>query len=162
LGPFQVITGAGPKLVFPNKYADEIRNCDELDSNEAFRKDFLAHYPGFDDFHASLDNPTLITATLRVKLTQSLGLVSNHLVDETTVTIFEQYREDREWHSIAVKQHNMNLVARLPWLRQTFRFKRHTGNLISRLFSRSSGLTSPAILPSPHHAQVHATRPENP
>lgn len=112
-GPFQIITGTGPKIVLPNKYADEIRNLRELDFNEAFRKDFFAHYPGFDGFRASLDNPELIPSTLRLKLTQSLGLVTNYLVDETTLTLHELYGEDPEWHSIAVKQHNMNLIARL-------------------------------------------------
>jgi hypothetical protein len=112
-GPFQIITGTGPKIVLPNKYADELRNRPELDFNEAFRKDFFAHYPGFDGFRASLDNPTLIPSTLRVKLTQSLGLVTNHLVDEATIALHDLYGEEREWHSIAVKQHNINLVARL-------------------------------------------------
>ncbi|UKZ81607.1 hypothetical protein TrVFT333_009379 [Trichoderma virens FT-333] len=112
-GPFQIITGTGPKIVLPNKYADELRNRPELDFNEAFRKDFFAHYSGFDGFRASLDNPTLIPSTLRVKLTQSLGLVTNHLVDEATSALHQLYGEDREWQSIAVKQHNLNLVARL-------------------------------------------------
>ena len=112
-GPFQIITGTGPKMVLQNKYADELRNRPELDFNEAFRKDFFAHYPGFDGFRASLDNPTLIPSTLRVKLTQSLGLVTNHLVDEATIALHDLYGEDREWHSIAVKQHNLNFIARL-------------------------------------------------
>jgi hypothetical protein len=112
-GPFQIITGTGPKVVLPNKYADELRNRPELDFNEAFREDFFAHYPGFDGFRASLDNPTLIPSTLRVKLTQSLGLVTNHLVDEATIALHDLYGEGREWNSIAVKQHNLNLIARL-------------------------------------------------
>lgn len=112
-GPFQILTGTGPKIVLPNKYADELRNRPELDFNEAFRKDFFAHYPGFDGFRASLDNPTLIPSTLRVKLTQSLGLVINHLVDETTVALQQLYGEDSKWHAITVKQNNLDLVARL-------------------------------------------------
>ncbi|SPJ88845.1 related to gibberellin cluster - GA14-synthase [Fusarium torulosum] len=112
-GPFQIITGTGPKIVLPNKYADELRNRPELDFNEAFREDFFAHYPGFDGFRASLDNPTLIPNTLRVKMTQSLGLVINHVVDETTDALKEIYGEDENWQSIAIKQKNLNLVARL-------------------------------------------------
>jgi hypothetical protein len=107
------MTGTGPKIVLPNRYADELRNRPELDFNEAFRKDFFAHYPGFDGFRASLDNPTLIPSTLKFKLTQSLGLVTNHLVDETTDALQQLFGEDREWQSIPVKQHNLNLVARL-------------------------------------------------
>ncbi|KAL4965799.1 cytochrome P450 [Aspergillus stella-maris] len=112
-GPFQLITGTGPKIVLSHRYADELRNRPELDFNEAFRTDFFAHYSGFDGFRASLDNPTLIPSMLRMKLTQSLGLVTNHLVDEATVALKELYGEDREWRSISVKQQNLNLVARL-------------------------------------------------
>ncbi|KAL4928017.1 cytochrome P450 [Aspergillus undulatus] len=112
-GPFQLLTGTGPKIVLPHKYADELRNRPELDFNEAFRKDFFAHYPGFDGFRASLDNPSLIPSMLRMKLTQSLGLVTNHLVDEATVALKDLYGEEKEWRSVLVKQANLNFVARL-------------------------------------------------
>lgn len=145
-GPFQIITGTGPKIILQNRFADELRNRSELDFNEAFRKDFFAHYPGFDGFRASLDNPTLIPSTLRVKMTQSLGLVTNHLVDEATIALHDLYGEDREWHSVAVKQHNLNLIARLSsrvflgrpicrnekWLEIA---KNHTGRLSMIIFS---------------------------
>ncbi|TLD18125.1 hypothetical protein PspLS_10353 [Pyricularia sp. CBS 133598] len=112
-GPFQMITTTGPKLVLPHKYADEIRNRPELDFNEAFRKDFFAHYPGFDGFKASLDNPFLIPQTLRLKLTPSMGLVTQHLVDEATDALHDIYGEDQNWRSITFKQNNLDLIARL-------------------------------------------------
>ncbi|KAI6369733.1 hypothetical protein MCOR25_004362 [Pyricularia grisea] len=112
-GPFQIITSTGPKLVLPHKYADEIRNRPELDFNEAFRKDFFAHYPGFDGFKASLDNPFLIPQTLRLKLTPSMGLVTQHLVDEVTDALHDIYGEDQNWHSVTFKQNNLDLIARL-------------------------------------------------
>ncbi|KAI6469461.1 hypothetical protein MCOR17_003810 [Pyricularia oryzae] len=112
-GPFQMITSTGPKLVLPHKYADEIRNRPELDFNEAFRKDFFAHYPGFDGFKASLDNPFLIPQTLRLKLTPSMGLVTHHLVDEATDALHGIYGEDPNWHSVTFKQNNLDLIARL-------------------------------------------------
>lgn len=112
-GPFQMITSTGPKLVLPHKYADEIRNRPELDFNEAFRKDFFAHYPGFDGFKASLDNPFLIPQTLRLKLTPSMGLVTHHLVDEATDALHGIYGEDPNWRSVTFKQNNLDLIARL-------------------------------------------------
>ncbi|KAI7281913.1 hypothetical protein KC345_g3859 [Hortaea werneckii] len=39
-GPFQILTGTGPKLVVPNRFADELKGLDELDFNMAFAKDF--------------------------------------------------------------------------------------------------------------------------
>lgn len=184
-GPFQLITGTGPKTVLPHTYADELRNRPELDFNEAFRKDFFAHYPGFDGFRASLDNPMLIPSMLRVKLTQSLGLVTNYLVDEATVALDELYGQEREWHSIAVKQHNLNLVARLSsrvflgrpicrdkrWLEiaknHTGRFSAPFGAIFrgkiylltrSRLVLSCPRSASSAFLPAAYYASLYATQ----
>lgn len=183
-GPFQIITGTGPKVVLPNKYADEIRNRPELDFNEAFRKDFFAHYPGFDGFRASLDNPELIPSTLRTKVTQSLGLVTTHLVDETTLALREFYGDDSMWKSIAIKSRNLDLVARLSsrvflgkpichnkeWLQIA---KNHTGlyylriviNLIlsfsSRCFYGCRCSPCQARFLASHCTQIHAVQQSN-
>lgn len=53
-GPFQILTGTGPKLVVPNRFADELKGLDELDFNMAFAKDFFANYPGFEPFAQGL------------------------------------------------------------------------------------------------------------
>jgi hypothetical protein len=112
-GPFQIITGTGPKMVLPNKYADELRGRSELDFNEAFRKDFFAHYPGFEAFRSSMDNPDLIPLTLRTKVSQSLPLITTHLVNETTLALPRLFGDQTVWTSIEVKQNNLRLIARL-------------------------------------------------
>jgi hypothetical protein len=112
-GPFQIITGTGPKIVLPNRFADELRARPELDFNEAFRKDFFAHYHGFEAFRASMDHPELIPSVLKTKVSQSLGLVINHLVDETTFALQHLYGGNEEWQSIAVKKQNLDLIGRL-------------------------------------------------
>lgn len=53
-GPFQILTGTGPKLIIPNRFADELKGLDELDFNMAFAKDFFADYPGFEPFAEAL------------------------------------------------------------------------------------------------------------
>jgi len=112
-GPFQVLTGTGPKIVLPNKFAEELRTRAELDFNEAFREDFFAHYPGFDGFRASLDNPKLIPAMLKSKLTQHLNMVTMQLAAEATIALDDLFGEDTAWHTVAIKQNNLDLIARL-------------------------------------------------
>jgi hypothetical protein len=57
-----------------------------------------------------------ITAeTIRTKLTQSLGLVTEDLVDEVTTGLADLYGDhfDDEWRTVVLKETILNLVARL-------------------------------------------------
>ncbi|KAH8198925.1 hypothetical protein TruAng_006886 [Truncatella angustata] len=112
-GAFQVMSGTGPKIVLPNKFADELRNNPHLNFNKAFAKDFFTNYPGFEPFAQGLKDDTLIQETVRVKLTQSLGLLTDDLVDETTASLHDIYGENDEWQSAVLKDTILHLVARL-------------------------------------------------
>ncbi|KAI6798711.1 hypothetical protein KC361_g3246 [Hortaea werneckii] len=112
-GPFQILTGTGPKIVVPNRFADELKGLDELDFNMALAKDFFADYPGFEPFAQGLHDDNLVQETIRVKLTQSLGLATYDLVDETTASIHDIFGEDKNWHSTQLKQGILDMVARL-------------------------------------------------
>jgi len=113
-GPFQVVTGTGPKIVVPNKHADELKGHAALNFPRAFAKDLFAWIPGFEGIRQGLQDDTFIQEVVRVKLTQSLGLVTNDLVDETNVAIHDLFGEDEAaWHSAAVKEQALDLVARL-------------------------------------------------
>ena len=89
-GAFQIITGTGPKIVLPNRFADELRNHPSLNFNKAFakvsidpssllassidvRQDLFVNYPGFEAHKQGLYDDSFIQETVRVKLTQSLG-----------------------------------------------------------------------------------------
>ncbi|ETS75628.1 hypothetical protein PFICI_12572 [Pestalotiopsis fici W106-1] len=112
-GAFQVMSGTGPKIVLPNRFADELRNNPHLNFNKAFAKDFFTNYPGFEPFAQGLQDDTLIQETVRVKLTQSLGLITDDLVDETTASLHDIYGESGEWKSLVLKDTVLHLVARL-------------------------------------------------
>lgn len=112
-GAFQVMSGTGPKIILPNRFADELRNNPHLNFNKAFAKDFFTNYPGFEPFAQGLKDDTLIQETVRVKLTQSLGLVTDDLVDETTASLHDIYGENPEWQSKVLKDTILHLVARL-------------------------------------------------
>ncbi|KAH9907834.1 cytochrome P450 [Xylariomycetidae sp. FL2044] len=112
-GPFQIITGTGPKIVVPNRFADELRNHPALDFNKAFAKDFMVHYPGFEAFRLGTSGDHLIQETVRVKLTQSLNLVTDDLVDETTASIHDVFGDSPEWTTRAIRDDMLEVVARL-------------------------------------------------
>ncbi|KAI1456218.1 cytochrome P450 [Annulohypoxylon moriforme] len=112
-GPFQVITGTGPKIVLSNKFADELRNHPSLDFNKAFAKDFPIHYPGFDGFRVGLGDDELIQETVRVKLTQSLNLITEDLVDETSDALHVVFGENEEWTTRLIRDDMLEIVARL-------------------------------------------------
>ncbi|KAK8088499.1 cytochrome P450 [Apiospora hydei] len=112
-GPFQVMTGTGPKIVLPNRFADEIRNNPSLNFQKAFLKDFFTEYEGSPPHRQGLNGDNMIQETVRVKLTQSLGLVTDDLVDETTAALRDIYGESPEWTTAALKEGVTDLVARL-------------------------------------------------
>ncbi|ORY63215.1 cytochrome P450 [Pseudomassariella vexata] len=112
-GAFQVMTGTGPKIILPNRYADELRNNPFVNFNKAFMKDFFIDYPGFEPYKQGLADATLVPETVRVKLTQSLNLITDDLVDETTASVHDIYGEDPEWKAISLRNSVADIVARL-------------------------------------------------
>ncbi|KAI5863535.1 cytochrome P450 [Durotheca rogersii] len=111
-GPFQVMSGTGPKIVLPNRFADEIRNHPSFDLNEALAKDFMVNYPGFEP-HRQLRGNHLFLETVRVKLTQSLSLVTTDLIDETASSLYDVLGDGDEWTTRAIRQDMLEIVARL-------------------------------------------------
>lgn len=115
-GPFQVRTGSGYKVIVPNRFAEELKSHPSLNFNEAFAKDFFASYPGFDGMRQGLEDDSFMQEVVRVKLTQSLGLVTDDLVDETDASlnsIFNSVTFDNGWQTRIAKDDILHLVARL-------------------------------------------------
>ena len=101
------------QIVLPNRFADELRSLEELSFPKAFQTDFFTEYPGFEAYAHGLKNDWFIQELARVKLTQSLNLVTHDLVDETTASLHDIFGEDSEWHTTMLKQDVAELVARL-------------------------------------------------
>ncbi|KAL2290600.1 hypothetical protein FJTKL_15640 [Diaporthe vaccinii] len=78
------MTGTGPVVVLPNRFAHEVRNNKSLSFNRYFDKDFFVNYPGFEAYRTGYKDGTFIQEVVRTKLTQSLALVTKDLVDEMT------------------------------------------------------------------------------
>ncbi|KAI0469265.1 cytochrome P450 [Xylaria cf. heliscus] len=112
-GPFQVMTGTGPKIILPNSYADEIRNLPDLNFPKAFSGDLFVNWPGFEVHRQSLTHDFLLRDTVRIKLTQSLGLVTADLVDETISTIDDVFGQSEEWATRMIREDLLEVVARV-------------------------------------------------
>lgn len=54
-----------------------------------------------------------IQDTVRIRLTQSLGLITTDLVEEATDAIDDIYGDNDQWHNITVKQDVVELIARM-------------------------------------------------
>ncbi|KAH7040188.1 cytochrome P450 [Microdochium trichocladiopsis] len=112
-GPYQVLTGTGPKIILPNRFADEIKNNPQMFMHLAFKKDFFIEYPGFDGHRIGLENDWLIQTTVRTKLTQSLNLITGDLVDETTASLQDVYGGVDDWETRSLREDVIEVVARL-------------------------------------------------
>lgn len=112
-GLFQVMTGTGPVVVLPNRFANEVRNNKSLSFNRYFDKDFFVNYPGFEAYRTGYMDDTFIQEVVRVKLTQSLGLVTKDLVDEMTDACQRVLGNDAQFHEIYVKEATSKIVAKL-------------------------------------------------
>ncbi|KAI8634414.1 cytochrome P450 [Xylariaceae sp. FL1651] len=112
-GPFQIMTGTGPKIILPNRFADETRNLPELNFPRAFSTDFFINWPGFEPFKQGLTHDFLLPDTIRLKLTQSLGLVTTDLVDETIHTVDDVFGQSEEWTTREIRQDLLEVVARV-------------------------------------------------
>lgn len=61
----------------------------------------------------ALTNDTLIQKTVRVKLTQFLGLVTEDLVDETVATVSDLFGTGPEWNTSLIRDVTATAVARI-------------------------------------------------
>jgi len=101
------------QIILPNRFADEIRSHEALNFPKAFEKEFFVDYPGFDAHRQGLIDDWFIQDVTRIKLTQSLNLITHDLVDETTAAVHDIFGEDSEWHTTLLKDNIAELVARL-------------------------------------------------
>ncbi|KAI0968028.1 cytochrome P450 [Xylaria arbuscula] len=111
-GPFQIMSGTGPKIVLPNRYADEVRNLPELNFSKAFINDFFVNYPGFEPHKQSFKH-SFLQDTVRTKLTQSLGLITGDLVAETIDTVDDVFGQSKEWTTRLIREDLLEVVARV-------------------------------------------------
>ncbi|KAI1438953.1 cytochrome P450 [Xylaria sp. CBS 124048] len=111
-GPFQVMSSTGLKTILPSKYADEIRNLPQLNFSKFFAFEFPVNYPGYEPHKEGISHEFLVRDTVRMKLTQSLGLVTRDLVDETIATVDDVFGTGKGWTTRLIRVDMLEVVAR--------------------------------------------------
>ncbi|KAL0264988.1 hypothetical protein SLS55_000944 [Diplodia seriata] len=84
-GAFQVITASGPKIVLPNRYANEIRNNPHMSFGKIITREFFSSYPGFEPFD-TLNQHNIIQDATKTKLTQSLMVMDRYVEKEVVLS----------------------------------------------------------------------------
>jgi cytochrome P450 len=111
-GAFQVFTDVGPKIILPNRFADEIRNNPNLNFSRAINQEFFGSYPGFEPFSDNHDRKMVLHA-IRGRLTQSLGLITEELAEETDKAVHDIFGKPEEFTEIMFKNKLLQVVARV-------------------------------------------------
>ena len=112
-GPFQVLAGTGPKVVLPNRYAEEVKNCAALSLTASTSKDFFIKYPGFEGPRTLTSGTDLIQNTIRTALNRSLGELVEDLADEAGDAIAQVFGLDEQWHTVTIWPAMLSTVAQM-------------------------------------------------
>jgi cytochrome P450 len=76
-------------------------------------QDFFVNYPGFEPHRQGFKHDFLLRDTVRLKLTQSLGLVTADLVDETIDAVDHVFGRNGEWATRLIREDILEVVARV-------------------------------------------------
>ncbi|KAB2579617.1 Cytochrome P450 monooxygenase trt6 [Lasiodiplodia theobromae] len=110
--PFQVVSPIGPKIILPNSYVNEIKSDKRFSFGKWTANEFLSHLDGFEGFGKVFETP-VFTETVRTKLTQALGTLTDDLCQESELTLLDSLGEPKEWTSLVLKPFTLDYVARL-------------------------------------------------
>ncbi|EED16415.1 cytochrome P450, putative [Talaromyces stipitatus ATCC 10500] len=111
--PAQMIADTGVVTVLPSHMADEIRNDDRLSFSRWTLQAFHRNLPGFDGFREGGSDSGIIKAVIVKDLTKHLNKVTEPLAAETAMVIPELLSDNEEWHSIALKDTIVKIIARV-------------------------------------------------
>ncbi|KAL6161829.1 hypothetical protein ACJQWK_08989 [Exserohilum turcicum] len=113
--PFQVLSYSTPKLVLPQRYLEEVRDSPLAAFVPYIANDMPCGLSGFDGFTAIRDHQSLIPDVLRVKLTQSLGLITESLAEEVLLVTEDLFGKIAagKWHNVTLLPEATKLIGRL-------------------------------------------------
>ncbi|EUC29006.1 hypothetical protein COCCADRAFT_29839 [Bipolaris zeicola 26-R-13] len=112
-GCFQVHSGAGFKIVVPNRFSHELRNHPALSLSKGQKKEFPTQYAGFEGMREGLRDDRLMLDVINAKLTPSLGLLTGLLVHETSRAVEHTLGEKSGWEGFEVKDVAIDITARV-------------------------------------------------
>ncbi|KAK4182318.1 cytochrome P450 [Podospora australis] len=111
-GPFRVASATGVKIVLPTRYLEDIKSDDRFSFAHEMAKQSLSHLPGFEAFATPLHN-NIFQDTIKIKITQSLGAITESLAEETSLSLHQLIGDKAEWHELQVSKTVLDLTTRL-------------------------------------------------
>ncbi|KAJ5365912.1 hypothetical protein N7517_008798 [Penicillium concentricum] len=112
LSPFQLVTNMGTYLIFPDRYAEELRNDERFSAYEALNDVILLELPGFETmFQGSLHNH--VSATAIHAMNRELVHLTRPLSEEADQCLKAQWTESSEWHTVSIHETVLALVAQM-------------------------------------------------
>ncbi|MCJ1251304.1 hypothetical protein MMC30_008536 [Trapelia coarctata] len=111
-GAFRVMTATGPKIVLPTRYLEDIKSDDRFSFAHEMAKQSLSHLPGFEAFATPLHN-NIFQDTIKIKITQSLGAITESLSEETSLSLKQLIGDAPEWQECGISKTVLDLTTRL-------------------------------------------------
>ncbi|EWG44560.1 hypothetical protein FVEG_15674 [Fusarium verticillioides 7600] len=112
--PFQIASYTGPKLILPQKYAEEVRVAENAHFTKSVTADLPWSLPGFKAFQLQHDHDRVLPTVVRTKLSLSLNQLTKGIVEETLSVIEDLFGEQTrggEWQTISIRGAAMQIVA---------------------------------------------------
>jgi cytochrome P450 len=114
-GIFQIKSPVGYKVMLPPVFANELRNNPDLSFAKSMQLDFHTHLPGFAPIEQGIRNDGLLVDVVRLKLTQSLGPITEDIVEEADLAIqrWPGKAPGPEWKTVSIKEGLLDVISRV-------------------------------------------------
>ena len=99
--------------MLPNRFTEEFRKNDMANLIQTMTCDNFAGWPGFDGITFLSKHERVVVDAIRINLTQSMGAVTDSLVDETRLATPAVFGDEKEWQTILIKSQAGYFVSRL-------------------------------------------------
>lgn len=130
--PFQVVSNTGPKIIIPQRYADEVRASTSVNFPKSFLADFPWRLAGFTAFALQQHDATILPTVIRTKLSSTLATLVQPLIDECLLVIDDQFgkQADGEWNTIEIEPNMVQMIARFTLRTMLGEEKAHDAELV--------------------------------
>lgn len=99
--------------MLPNRFTEEFRKNEVANLIQTQTRDNFAGWPGFDGMTFLSNHERVVVDAIRINLTQSMGAVTDSLVDETRLATPDIFGDEKEWQTIAIKSRAGYYISRL-------------------------------------------------
>ncbi|KAF7593959.1 hypothetical protein BBP40_010466 [Aspergillus hancockii] len=109
---FKLVTDTDSIIVLSPEYAEQLQSDPRLSFSNYNAKELHSDIPGFDAFKASTTG-TLLLDTVRTRLTQALGTVTEYTPIEVDDSLRREWTDNPEWHTVELYGTILSCVAQV-------------------------------------------------